>query len=140
MSLTQQERRVIRAAGAIYDQISKIIADGPTRRSDMAEAAHHVHGIQRMVMANSAARDHPRELRLLGSVIADPLPETEAGRIQLTEREIEIADLLCQGFTQAQIAKTLILSESTVKTHVSKMYRRMGVTNRVSFVNAYRAS
>jgi len=53
----------------------------------------------------------------------------------LTEREIEILQLLAYGLTNKQIAARLKISAHTVKFHVSTIYNKMGTTNRVETVN-----
>jgi DNA-binding NarL/FixJ family response regulator len=52
----------------------------------------------------------------------------------LTDREIEVLQLLAQGLANKQIALALHISEHTVKFHVSSIYARMGVTNRTEAV------
>ena len=49
---------------------------------------------------------------------------------ELTRREREILFLLMDGSTTAQISKELFVSEGTVKTHLTAIYRKLGVTNR----------
>ena len=48
----------------------------------------------------------------------------------LTSREREILGLLTRGWTTRQISKELFLSEGTVKSHLTAIYRKLGVTNR----------
>jgi DNA-binding NarL/FixJ family response regulator len=48
----------------------------------------------------------------------------------LTPRESEVLGLITQGQTNPQIAKTLTISESTVKTHVSKILAKLDVSRR----------
>jgi DNA-binding NarL/FixJ family response regulator len=57
----------------------------------------------------------------------DPAPAGEA----LTEREAEIAALVAEGGTNADIAAELFISPGTVKTHVAAIQRKFGVRNRV---------
>ncbi len=49
---------------------------------------------------------------------------------ELTRRERQILVLLMDGRTTRQISKELFLSESTVKAHLTAIYRKLGVTNR----------
>ncbi len=49
----------------------------------------------------------------------------------LSNRQKEIATLLLTGQTRRQIAAELHLSESTVKTHTSELYRRLNINSRV---------
>lgn len=53
-----------------------------------------------------------------------------AGRYALSPRETEVFVLLAQGRTRAFIQDELVLSGSTVKTHVSHIYAKMGVHDR----------
>jgi DNA-binding CsgD family transcriptional regulator len=48
----------------------------------------------------------------------------------LTTREADVAELVGRGATNAEIARTLHLSEATVKTHLSHIYAKVGVTSR----------
>ncbi len=48
----------------------------------------------------------------------------------LTPRELEILQLIVDGHTNQQIATTLGISEKTVKTHCSRLFQRLGVTDR----------
>jgi DNA-binding NarL/FixJ family response regulator len=48
----------------------------------------------------------------------------------LTNRQREILDLVGEGLTNAQIAKRLFLTESTIKQHLRAAYKVLGVSNR----------
>ncbi|CAL9337733.1 Transcriptional regulatory protein DegU [Streptomyces sp. enrichment culture] len=49
---------------------------------------------------------------------------------QLTNREREILDLLARGHTNRRIARHLVLSDKTVRNHVSHIFAKLQVTNR----------
>ncbi|GIW15292.1 MAG: hypothetical protein KatS3mg063_1145 [Tepidiforma sp.] len=51
---------------------------------------------------------------------------------QLSRRERDVARLVARGVTNAEIARSLGLSASTVKHYVESAMRKAGVTNRVS--------
>jgi DNA-binding NarL/FixJ family response regulator len=48
----------------------------------------------------------------------------------LTERELEILQLVAEGHTNGRIARELWVTEQTVKFHLSNTYRKLGVANR----------
>ena len=49
---------------------------------------------------------------------------------QLSPRESQVLRLLADGMSVAGIAKQLYVSESTAKTHISKLYEKLGAANR----------
>jgi DNA-binding CsgD family transcriptional regulator len=55
----------------------------------------------------------------------------------LTRRELEVLSMLAEGETNASIARRLIVSEDTVKTHVKHILRKLGVHNRSQAVSRY---
>ncbi len=61
--------------------------------------------------------------------------ESSGVRAHLTERELEILELVSRGLTVKQVATRLGLSPRTVETHVAKLYRKLGVRNRVQAVS-----
>jgi DNA-binding NarL/FixJ family response regulator len=52
----------------------------------------------------------------------------------LTEREREILVAIGQGWTNGEIARRLVLSESTVKTHVGRVLAKIGARDRIQAV------
>jgi transcriptional regulator EpsA len=59
------------------------------------------------------------------------------GRLELSEREREILESVCQGKTNIDIAVALGISPFTVKNHMQRIFRKIGVTNRTQAAARY---
>ena len=57
--------------------------------------------------------------------------ETRQQKDKLSEREIEVLRLMTQGKLDAEIAQELVLTEVTVRTHISRILIKLGLENRV---------
>jgi DNA-binding CsgD family transcriptional regulator len=57
----------------------------------------------------------------------------------LTPRELEVLELVAAGATNAAIARQLVVSDQTAKTHVSHVLRKLRATNRAEAVSRYHA-
>jgi DNA-binding NarL/FixJ family response regulator len=53
---------------------------------------------------------------------------------QLTARESEVLRLLANGYSVSAIARSIFVSESTAKTHISKIYEKLGASNRADAI------
>jgi len=77
-----------------------------------------------------------RFARSLPGAPEPPAPELA----ELTDREREVLALLAEGLSNAELAERLVLSETTIKTHVSSILRKLGLRDRVqAVVLAYQA-
>lgn len=60
-----------------------------------------------------------------------------AARFGLTPREREVTELICRGKSNKDIAEMLFLSESTVKTHIYNIFRKLEVKNRIEVIHIF---
>lgn len=56
--------------------------------------------------------------------------ETQQVTDPLTQREIEILDLIADGRSNTEIAQVLVVEEKTVKNHITRLYSKLNVNNR----------
>ena len=62
--------------------------------------------------------------------------QSDTPQTTLTTRETEVLRLLVEGASVAQVGRALFMSPSTVKTHIGKIYEKLGAHNRASAVIA----
>jgi LuxR family maltose regulon positive regulatory protein len=61
-------------------------------------------------------------------------PELEAALEPLSERELDILRLIAEGYTNQEIAETLVIAVSTVKSHINHLYGKLGIQRRTQAV------
>ncbi len=110
----------------VYDALALGAMGYLTKEMDREEIMHAVavvaHG--EVVVAPAAQTGLVRALRRRGPF----------ARPELSARELEILSLAAQGKSTPEIAAALHLSAATVKTHLQKVYDRLGVNDRTSAV------
>lgn len=67
--LTVAERALVQDLGRCYTRLTALVPEGLTQGADLAEARAAIHVVQRMILAQAAARAYPAEFRLLGTTI-----------------------------------------------------------------------
>lgn len=105
---------------------------------DAAEARRCLaEGAQGFIPKSARTEVLAAALRLVceGGVYLPPLlleatPAAPAGDEALTARELQILALLCDGLSNKAIARQLQIAEPTVRTHLSSVFRALGVVNR----------
>jgi DNA-binding NarL/FixJ family response regulator len=90
----------------------------------------------RVVAGGNALLAPAAVARLLDRFADERVDARELPIGSLTEREEQILRLLAGGLSNGEIAETLVVSETTVKTHVSNLLRKLGVRDRVQAVIA----
>jgi DNA-binding NarL/FixJ family response regulator len=98
------------------------------RASQLAEAV-------RTIAAGDALIAPSITKRLVAEFAARPTSPERPGQLdELTPRESEVLELVARGLSNAEIAAELIVSETTVKTHVARLLMKLGLRDRVQAV------
>jgi DNA-binding NarL/FixJ family response regulator len=94
----------------------------------------------RTVAAGEALLSPAVTKRVISQFTRAPRPAPPRGLDELTERELEVFRLIASGLSNAEIGQELFISDTTVKTHVTRVLQKLGLRDRVqAVVLAYRA-
>ncbi len=90
----------------------------------------------RTVAAGDALLDRAVTRRVIEAFVRRPTFRAAAGvgTGRLTEREVQVLRLVARGLSNAEIARSLVISDATAKTHVSNVLAKLGVRDRVQGV------
>jgi DNA-binding CsgD family transcriptional regulator len=69
----------------------------------------------------------------------DKLTEFFIKKYSITEKEIEVIELLLAGLTYKQIAEKLYIANKTVDNHIQNIYRKLEVTSKIQLFNLVRS-
>lgn len=132
------EYRIIRPDGHVRRLHSRaeLVADAEGRPLRLTGTAQDVTELRAAAEVLETATDLGRRAAELRNVHARPRPGQDLTKL-LTPRQIEILSLVAEGLSNAEIASRLYLGESTVKWHVRKILRALGVANRAQAVARY---
>ncbi|HXP45795.1 MAG TPA: response regulator transcription factor [Terriglobales bacterium] len=123
---------IVTGSGADDETILKALAAGAKGYVD--EAAAPLEFVQAIRMVNQGSVWAPRRVlsTFIERVTTSPGRIFPAGRVTFTEREKEVLELLVAGRSNKEIGSALGIEERTVKAHVAKLMRKVGVQNRIA--------
>jgi DNA-binding NarL/FixJ family response regulator len=125
-------RILVTGSGADDETILKAVAAGAKGYVD--EAASAAEFIQAIRIVNDGSVWAPRRVLsiFIERVTSHPGRIFPAGRVTFTDREKEVLELLVAGRSNKEIGAALTIEERTVKAHVAKLMRKVGVQNRIA--------
>jgi DNA-binding NarL/FixJ family response regulator len=125
-------RILVTGSGADDETILKAVAAGAKGYVD--EAASAAEFIQAIRIVHDGSVWAPRRVlsMFIERVTSHPGRIFPAGRVTFTDREKEVLELLVAGRSNKEIGSALSIEERTVKAHVAKLMRKVGVQNRIA--------
>lgn len=125
-------RIIVSGNGADDETILKALAAGAKGYVD--EAATAAEFVQAIRVVHQGSVWAPRRVMsiFIDRVTSSPGKIFPAGRVNFTDREKEVLELLVAGRSNREIGQALLIEERTVKAHVAKLMRKVGVQNRIA--------
>jgi DNA-binding NarL/FixJ family response regulator len=125
-------RIIVTGSGIDEETILKAIASGAKGYVD--EAATPAEFAQAIRIVNQGSVWAPRKVlsMFIERVSSAPGRIFPAGRVTFTDREKEVLEMLVAGRSNKEIGSALGIEERTVKAHVAKLMRKVGVQNRIA--------
>ncbi|MDA3624067.1 LuxR C-terminal-related transcriptional regulator [Saccharopolyspora sp. WRP15-2] len=124
--------------GDCYHQRRDLDATDQTMLSLMAEGLSHSLGRLSMLAGLTALRDSVDQLMTHPPTAPDPMsPAAPDDNVPLTARETEVMELLAAGHSNRYISRHLLISESTVKSHVTHVLRKLDAASRAEAISRW---
>jgi len=125
-------RIIVTGSGVDEETILKAIASGAKGYVD--EAGSPAEFVQAIRIVNQGSVWAPRQVlsRFIERVTSAPGRIYPAGRVTFTDREKQVLEMLVAGRSNKEIGAALGIEERTVKAHVAKLMRKVGVQNRIA--------
>ncbi len=133
MKATRPDLRIIvTGSGVDEETILKAIASGAKGYVD--EAADAAEFVQAIRIVHQGSVWAPRKVlsMFIERVSSSPGRVFPNGRVTFTDREKEVLEMLVAGRSNKEIGSALGIEERTVKAHVAKLMRKVGVQNRIA--------
>ncbi|MCF8719459.1 helix-turn-helix transcriptional regulator [Nitrospina gracilis] len=160
IALVQPEGRILFCNGSFQkrfqlqqgERLPEEIREWIQKQDDLYSPAERLDELSRF----SPFYKHKKEVYRLNLTRLDPLqdydnrcyllqfksalgPQSRVGvamdEARLTAREIEVASLVCDGFSDKEIAERLFISPNTVNNHLKRIFKKMGVHTRVQLLH-----
>ena len=125
-------RILVTGTGADDETILKALAAGAKGYVDEAASPQEFTTAIRIVNQGSVWAPRRVLSTFIERVTASPGRIFPAGRVTFTDREKEVLELLVAGRSNKEIGSSLGIEERTVKAHVAKLMRKVGVQNRIA--------
>lgn len=125
-------RIIVTGSGADDETILKALAAGAKGYVDEAATANEFVMAIRIVHQGSVWAPRRVLSIFIERVTSSPGRIFPAGRVTFTDREKEVLELLVAGRSNKEIGSALGIEERTVKAHVAKLMRKVGVQNRIA--------
>jgi DNA-binding NarL/FixJ family response regulator len=100
-----------------------------TRPEDLIGAVHTI-AAGDSLLSPSVTR------RVIDRMAQQPTPDldAQAGLEELTPREREVLELIARGLSNREIATTLVVEDSTIRSHVKRILMKLGLRDRIQIV------
>lgn len=105
------------------------------RPTELVDAIHRVHQGDAVLAPSMTKRMVEKAMNGFSSPQSEPVDPRQAPELaELTDREYEVLQVLAEGLNNSEIAERMFLTESTVKTHVGRIFQKLQVRDRVHAV------